>query len=186
MIFKKENYQYIMTEQYRKEEDGYTRMHVIVDSKDPSMPNAMPKIGEDITLFNKEHSWDGKCLGINGSEERFILFTQGEQEYSTYSKPFFKGVEFQFDFRIEDEISKDDLEGAKVRFYGKDMRQVVVVPSPCVRTEYDQLAQKDLYYVWKIENGEIVKEYVTIYETTVATGTTYIMDGVEVGDKLLK
>lgn len=183
---KVEKYQYIMTEQYRKEEDGFTRMHVIVDSKDPSMPNAMPKIGEDITLFNKDHSWDGKCLGINGSEERFILFTQGEQEYSTYSKPFFKGIEFQFDFRIEDEISKDDLEGAKVRFYGKDMRQVVVVPSPCVKTEYDQMAQKDLYYVWKIENGEIVKEYVTIYETTVATGTTYIMDGVEVGDKLLK
>ena len=183
---KVEKYQYIMTQQYRKEEDGFTRMHALVDSKDPSMPNAMPKIGEDVTIYNKEKSWDGKCLGINGSEERFILFTQDGQEYSTYSSPFYKGVEFQFDFSIEDEITKDDLEGAKVRFFGKDMRQVVVVPSPCVKTEYDQMAQKDYYYVWKVEDGEIVKEYVTIYETTVATGTTYIMDGVEVGDKLLK
>ena len=46
--------------------------------------------------------------------------------------------------------------------------------------------QQEYNYVWKVENGEIVKEYVTIHKTPVATGTTYILDGVEVGDKVLK
>ena len=87
---------------------------------------------------------------------------------------------------VDDKITKEDMEKSKVKFFGKDFRQVVIVPSTSVKTEYDNLAQQEYNYVWKVENGEIVKEYVTIHKTPVATGTTYILDGVEVGDKVLK
>ncbi len=181
-----EKNQYIMTEQYSKEDDGSTRLHVLVDSKDPSMPNANPKIGEEVIFYNETKSWTGKCLGINGNPERYMLFTRDEQQHATYSSPYFKGIEYQFDFVVDDKITKEDMEKSKVKFFGKDFRQVVIVPSTSVKTEYDNLAQQEYNYVWKVENGEIVKEYVTIHKTPVATGTTYILDGVEVGDKVLK
>ena len=181
-----EKYQYIITEQYRKEEEGSTRLHVLVDSSDPSMPNVSPKIGEEVTFFNKEKSWTGKCLGINGNPTRFILFTQGEKQYTTYSSPFYKEIEDQFEMVIDDDITEEDLEDAKVRFNGLEVKQATVVPAQCVKSEYDQLAQKEIYFVWKLENDEIVKEYVTVHDTVVATGTVFILDGVEVGDKLLK
>ncbi len=181
-----EKSQYILTEQYRKEEDGFTRFQVIVDSKDPSNPSVNPKIGEEITLYTKEKSWTGECLGLNGSSDRYILFTRDGKPHSTFSSPFYKHVDYQFYLRIDDEISEEDLEGAKIKFNGKEMKQVIVVPGTSVKTEYDKMAQKDRYYVWKVENGEIVKEYVTIHETVAPTGKVYVLDGVNVGDKLLK
>jgi hypothetical protein len=58
-----------------------------------------------------------------------------------------------------------------------------------VKVETNQLSadnSDDKYYVWKIEDGEIVKEYVEIYPSSSATGSTYILNGIEPGDKVLK
>ena len=183
---KLEKYQYIVTQQYSKDEPDYTRIHVSVDSKDPSMPSVSAMIGEEITLVNKEKSWTGKCLGINGDAKRSILFTRDGDQYTTFSSPYNKGVEYQFDMSIDADISEADLKDAKVKFNAMDVRQAVVVPGTSVKSEYDQLKQKDIYYVWKLENGEVVKEFVTIHDTVYATGKVYILDGVEVGDQLLK
>jgi hypothetical protein len=150
------------------------------------MPSVSAKIGEEITLSNKEKSWTGVCTGINGDLSRRILFTKDGKQYSTFSSPFSKGIEYQFEVTIDDDISEEDLKDAKIKFSAKDMRQAVVVPASSVKSEYDQLMQKDIYYVWKLEDGEIVKEFVTIHSTVYATGTVCILDGVEVGDKLLK
>ena len=37
-----------------------------------------------------------------------------------------------------------------------------------------------------MEDGQIVKEFVTIYETDAVTGFVYIINGVEPGDQVIK
>ena len=66
------------------------------------------------------------------------------------------------------------------------MRQVVAVPMKAVKSEVDQLTQKEKHFVWKLEGEEYVKEYVIVYDSISATGTKYILSGLEVGDKILK
>ena len=181
-----EKYQFVITEQYSKDGEDFTRLHVLVDSKDPSMPSVSARIGEEVTLYSDEKSWTGKCIGVNGDLLRYILSTKDEKQYSTYSAPFYKNVPEQFDVLINEKLTKEDMEGTKIKFNGFEVKQSVVVPGTCVKSEYDQLAKKDVYFVWKVEGDNIVKEFVHIYETVVATGTVLVLDGVEVGDKLLK
>ena len=55
-----------------------------------------------------------------------------------------------------------------------------------VKVEVAQLSGNEKYYVWKVIDGEIVKEYVDVYHPEAATKVKYILNGVEAGDTILK
>ena len=156
--------------------------------------NGTAKLGAEVTLKkeNDKHeikTWKGKCIGINGDKNRYCLFTRDDKTYSTFSAPFTKNVQYQFCIEMEDDITEADIKEAEMEFYGTEMHKVVTVPSVAVKVETNQLSadnSDDKYYVWKIEDGEIVKEYVEIYPSSSATGSTYILNGIEPGDKVLK
>ena len=55
-----------------------------------------------------------------------------------------------------------------------------------MKTEVSKLSNDEKYYVWKIEDGEVVKEYVDVYKPHSPTSKKYILNGVEPGDTVLK
>ena len=105
---------------------------------------------------------------------------------STYSKPFVKSVTYQFFVEMDSKLTEKDLKDVKIQFVGNGMDKVVTVPSICIKTEIDQLSLDERNYVWKLEGDQVVKEYVEIHKSSVANGVTYVLKGVEPGDKVLK
>ena len=74
----------------------------------------------------------------------------------------------------------------ELSFYSCDIRDVVVIPAASLKVEVAQLSGNEKYYVWKVIDGEIVKEYVDVYHPEAATKVKYILNGVEAGDTILK
>jgi hypothetical protein len=115
-----------------------------------------------------------------------MLFTRNGKPCVTYSAPYPGGVEFQFYTEMDSKVSSLDLEKAELEFNGKEMRNVVMVPSHGVCSEVNAITLEESNYVWKMENGVPVKEYVSIYSSGAATKMTYVIDGLEPGDIILK
>ena len=145
-----------------------------------------PKLGQSVTFTKDGKSWTGKITGINGDKDRFMLFTRDDKQFSTYSSPFNASAPLQYYFELEEELDETYLTDCSMSYFGVEMDDVVVLPSTAVHTEVDMLTREERNYVWKVEDGQIVKEFVTIYETDAVTGVVYILYGVEVGDQVIK
>ncbi len=147
----------------------------------------MPLIGQKVVAKKGEKEWSGSCVGINGDAQRFMLFTRNGKQYATFSAPFAKNsVPYQFYLKMDEELTDNDMKEMEITFEGKHFEDVIVIPSLAVREEYNMYSDTTKYYVWKLENDQIVKEYVKVYRTGAASGVCYIMDGVKEKDKILK
>ena len=142
-------------------------------------------IGGTITIKSDDKEWTGKCIGINGDDARFCLFTRNNKQYSTYSASR-KNAKFQMYIDVDEYIEKEDLEKAEITFPSFYSSSVVVLPGTSVKTETSELTGNQKKFVWKKEGDQIVKEYVTTYSGDVVTGKEYILSGVEPGDLILK
>lgn len=190
---------YVLTESYRNDKPNHTKLLAII-SEEPGLvsPINTAYLGQKVTLVNKQEddgsaedvknlkTWTGTCIGINGSKDRFMLFTDDDRPHVTFSAPFNKNVEYQCILEMDGEITETDLLRNELTIPAREMRQVVAVPMKAVKSEVDQLTQKEKHFVWKLEGEEYVKEYVIVYDSISATGTKYILSGLEVGDKILK
>ncbi len=146
-----------------------------------------PLIGQKVMAKKGDKTWTGTCIGINGNDSRFLVFTRNGKQYATYSAPFVKNtVRYQFYLKMDGEMTEEDTKELEVTFYGKHFENVIVIPTLAVREEYNMYSDTTKYYVWKLENDQIVKEYVNVYKTDVASGLCYVMSGVKEKDKLLK
>ena len=149
-------------------------------------PEGGAKIGIKGKFKNKDNVWTGRCIGVNGEAERYNLFTRNGKQYVTYSAPYGRNVEFQMYFEMDKDIDDAAFENTEMTYDSFFAKGVVVIPSVSVKTEVSEISGIEKKFVWKQENGELVKEYVTIHKTDVSNGKAYIISGVEAGDKILK
>ena len=196
---KKGSFLFTMEKRYSEPDKKYEheRLLALVASRGKGTGVAMndtAQYGSEITLKKENDkgeikTWKGKCIGINPGDGRYCLFSRNGKAYSTYSKPFSKNVQYQFYIEMEDEITKDSINEASVEYHGTEIKKVITVPAISIKVESNQLSadnSDDKYYVWKIEDGEIVKEYVEIYKAQTPGASTYVLNGLKAGDKILK
>ena len=65
------------------------------------------------------------------------------------------------------------------------MKGVITLPRSAVKTETDRISKVEKNYVWKLEDKEIVKEYVTLYESAVSAEKACVINGIKPGDQIL-
>lgn len=174
---------YVLTEELRSDDGDKTRLHVLMGTQKPV---ASAKIGGKVTLKKEDYSWTGTCIGVNGKGDRYMLTTKDGNPCATYSAPFSKNVVYQFYVEMDAELSETDLMQSEMSFNACEMHDIVVIPGSALKTEIAALSKAERYYVWKVENGDIVKEYVDVYNPHCATSVKYILNGVEPGDTVLK
>ena len=142
-------------------------------------------LGQRVWVEKDGKVLEGTCIGINGNADRYMLFTRMEKQYVTWSAPFKRNAACQMYIEMDEDISEEDRNGAKLCYNGVDMKQMIVLPAATVKTETDRLSKAERYFVWKQEKDQIVKEYVTVFETEDLTGTVCILEGVKAGDRIL-
>ena len=175
---------YIMTEELPSA--GEKTKLLVVMANNTTKLSQRASLGITMTLKQKDKTWTGTCIGLNGNLSRHILLTKDGRPCATYSSPFAKNVVYQYYVEMDSKVTEQDLTEAKIYFNGCSIRNVVLVPGTSVKTETSKLSNNEKYYVWKIENGEVVKEYVDVYNPHAPTSKKYILSGVEPGDTVLK
>ncbi|MBO4337914.1 MAG: efflux RND transporter periplasmic adaptor subunit, partial [Lachnospiraceae bacterium] len=179
---------FLMTLMQRGEDEGFTRLYIALPGGGSrNSANGMPVLGQNVTAKNEEKQWTGTCIGVNGRDKRFMLFTRDGKQCATYSAAFTRNnVENQFYVRLEGNMTADDLKGLEVNYPQKRFDNVIVLPANSVKEEYNMYSDTTKYYVWKMENNQVVKEYVNVYETEATPGVYYVLLGVNEKDTLLK
>lgn len=142
-------------------------------------------VGYNFKVTSSKRSYEATVLGPNSRDS--YLFTEDDKVYGTNSD---KESLRNFTIRVEDEdFAKEQLSELKAVMDIYHYDSFVVVPGDYVFKEvtYDK---KESFFVWKEEDGDIVKEFVIKGNEANGTlgndGAVVIIEGVEVGDILVK
>lgn len=138
-------------------------------------------VGEQICIQSKDTQATGSCVGwAAGSNnlKKAYLTTRDGKAYLTHSAA--SGYEYPaFFVRMDDESFYQDMPAGTVSFSYINMKDVTVVPSSLIYREDDQSC-----FVWRIQNGELVKQYVQIKEDLCQDGMQVVLSGIREGDVL--
>lgn len=174
---------------------------VMKKETDPSKPEGgVAKIGQTVEISINGKVYYGKCVGENGNCETtsgLYLFSRNGSEHLTTSKAYAEGGASQFFVQMDDEevydmipdspAEADDVK-LNVQFRGSEIHGATVVPVKGLYNEKDQAnaaaGKEDRYYVWKITDQGLVKQYVILYKTTVISENKLVLSGLSEGDKI--
>ncbi len=157
----------------------------------PDLNGVSASLGSKVSLEIDGKKYEIDCIGKNGYADKKYLFTKEDKQYLTHSEPYKSGNEEQFFIKTDEEISKA-IAGAKsisCEFDSVCLDNVITVPAKAIYVETNKTDNKDKeksgknYYVWKLENGNIVKEYVKIVESM--SDEKIVVYGIEEGDLIL-
>ena len=131
----------------------------------------------EITDLETGTVYTGRVSGLSGTKtiDKVYLFSEDDEVYITY------GSNSSADFYVtmEDE-SFYETSGEYMADYAiKTINQTILVPRDAVYVEYSTTGS-ELYYVWKIESEQLVKQYVELAGSTKIEGQDIsedILDG---------
>ncbi len=141
------------------------------------------KLGQDIVYTEGDSTYTGKCIGINGNEQKYYVFTRDGKEYLTYSAPYAEGSAETFFAAMDNEkIVDDDMKG-EMTFKGSVIKGGTPIPARALYSEASGVSEKK-YFVWRITDSGLSKTYVNVYSATKISDKFLVLSGLNVGDKI--
>lgn len=127
-------------------------------------------IEKGITDQNLDESGDKKF--IDSIEDKEAIDNSGENEVID---------------RSEDKEGKNIKEDKKIKvsFDGIRMDSVITIPRKALYTETDSLTQQKNSFVWRLEGGVPVKEYVLAYDAASDSENVVVLSGIDAGDTVV-
>ena len=158
-----------------------------------SMPKARGQVsqtaakpGQRIELKTDDKTYMGTCVAVNGNPNKAYLFTRNGKEHMTSSAQYSAGQAEQFFVKMDDDSYYDDgMPSAVAGFQGRFIRSGITVPSRAVYSEKDVATDKTVNFVWKITEGGLVRQTVTVYESNLPGDEKLLLSGVDIGDKVV-
>lgn len=142
-------------------------------------------VGNEVTvqsLNDTDVSVTATVVG-NSAVDKAYLAVRDDKIYVTKSSS--NGGDNQAYLSVKEEDWKKGIIGGKVLYSLARLRDVVVIPGTMLYEEVNQWSPDvTRYYVWKIVDGILVKQYVQVEESFNTTGQACILDGLEAGDVL--
>lgn len=151
-------------------------------------PDNIADVGERVSVKKDDTVYEGTCIGWavgTNNLSKGYAYTDEEGAHLSYGTS--SGYDFPaFYVRMDDPGFMENLsEGAPVDFSYISMQDVIVLPSGMVYQETDALNDKKVsYYVWRLVDGELVKQYVLIAEDLNVSGKQVVLSGLRTGDVL--
>ena len=114
------------------------------------------EIGQQVELSIDNKKYEGTAIGVNGSIKTDYLTEEDGKPIFTFCTP---GTEY------------------------KDQFYVSFENGPGAKTINEK---QENYYVWKVTDNELEKQYVVLDQTENDEGLLVILDGLEIGDKVVR
>ncbi len=143
-------------------------------------------INQSVVLTNNADAsikLSGKCIGQSGDSSKSYITTLEDGEIYVTRTGASDGL-IKYYVEVDDKSFYDDPKGYSARFAPSSLKQVVMIPPNMVYHEKRMEDGKEFDYVWKITDGELVKQYVTLgpnYDRSVC-----ILSGLSQGDILAR
>lgn len=146
------------------------------------------EVGEPVSITSGDTTYTGTCVGFaagsNNLDEGCIYTDEDGVHYTFQTTSGYNAPAFYV--RMDDEITDDMGKGGSVDFPYISMGDVVVLPAGMIYEEKDAMNPKKVsYFVWKVEEGHLVKQYVLLDDTLTGNGKV-VLTGVEAGDVLAR
>lgn len=132
----------------------------------------------------------GTCVGYgvweNNRNKVFLYSDQQGAHLSWHGESSLEAAAFYV--RMEDsDFVKNLPSGGYFTFNEYSLHDDIAVPADMVKTETDAVNTEKIWnYVWRIADGELVKQYVSVDETLSEKQQTVILSGLKEGDILAK
>ena len=144
--------------------------------------------GEPVSITSGDTTYTGTCVGFaagsNNLDEGCLYIDENGAHYTFQTTSGYDAPAFYV--RMDDEITDDMGKGGSVDFPYISMEDVVVLPAGMIYEEKDAMNPKKVsYFVWKVEEGHLVKQYVLLDDTLTGNGKV-VLTGVEAGDVLAR
>jgi multidrug resistance efflux pump len=172
----------ILSTGYKKNDKLLVKMVRYRDKSNTELKSA--KLGQTITFTGSDNkTYTGSCTGTCGDDEKYYLSTIDGVVYETVSKAVSDSV-VQFYADVDDESFYTDMPETTVSFSDISLSSVTALPKSMVYTEHDKAKNIDFNYVWKLENGQFIKQYVLNDSRFSSDENVVILSGVKEGDVL--
>lgn len=140
--------------------------------------------GSKVTIRIKDSGkeYESKVIGNSAARGKVYVTTREQKVYVTSSDSLAEG---SYAYITIPEDIPEETEGAEISYASVSLRDVVVLPAGVVNEEVNAL-NPDItrYYVWKIVEGNFVKQYVQLAETVNTEEQVCVLEGLESGDIL--
>lgn len=122
---------------------------------------------------------NAQCIGSNGDGSKVYINTvDGDVQISSC---VVAGSPMYY-LSVDDQAYYDSPKGYTLRYSTLDLKNVVVLPKGMIYTETVKTTGSTKNYVWKVIDGQIVKQYVTLGEED--SKSVCVLSGIEAGDIL--
>lgn len=152
-----------------------------------TMPGLNTKV--KVSVKDSDKAYEGTVVCNSNPGKAFARTDEtGKVQMSFCQDPSKRNMSIIADLKEENFFNDVVLKDCQFSIDNVKVENIIVLPASVVMQEDDLSGKKKHSYVWKIENGELVKQYVVT-----GTGFNYgndsnvvIFSGVEVGDVLAK
>lgn len=136
--------------------------------------------GEKVYFELPQDSCTGECIGwtVGGANsQKVYLFTDEKGVHLTHSSSYDSRAGFYV--KLDDDFMYDMPLNGTVNFLYVSMTGVIVLPTDMVKRESD-----DKTFVWRVKDGQLVKQYVLVDQNIANGQNQVILSGVNPGDVL--
>ena len=140
--------------------------------------------GNEVTFYledDKTQPFTAEIIGNSAVADKVYLSGEDGKIYVTQSCSSQEGNRVYI--AVEDSQSEEMLKNAEVFYSKARLQNAVVLPSTMVNKEVNKWKPNvTLYYVWRVVDDVLVKQYVTTDESLNTLTETCILDGLSEGD----
>lgn len=156
---------------------------------DPNSEKLALKLGDSSLRLNQSVKfvfdddenvyYTGRVIGMTKSDKPYIT-TDGEEIYVTKSNSYQNYVYYYVE--VDDEAYANINTAYTAKYSVKTINDAVVVDAPMVTEE--KVEKNTYYYLWRIVDGVLVKQYVDIIHENTPVNKYCIVSGLKIGDTL--
>lgn len=154
--------------------------HLVVKLSEASdiTSSNMPKLGDTLTYTTADGEFIGVCV-TNHLQSLEQIVTKDSQVYKTFGADFMSRI-----FIMESALDQDEKDTcpSEIQYLGQNVKETCVLPTNAIASEEDLQTAQTVYFVWKVVNGSVVKQYVKIDESMLKGERVIVYDGVKAGD----
>ncbi len=154
-------------------------------------PKNIADFGESVTIVAGNSVYQGACIGMtvnqdNNLDKYYLSTIEGDTVISFCTDSGYGNPAFYV--RMEDKTFHQNMpKGGRVSFSYVAMEDVIVVPTALVQEEANaRNPAKTDYFVWRIGDGRLIKQYVLINKAYSDVNETVILSGIKEHDILAR
>lgn len=142
-------------------------------------------VNQEVTFAsnsNEHEKVSGVCVGNSGDSSKVYITTDSEGEVHITKSG--AADELKYYVKFDDESLYEKAKSYKIRYPKTSFENIVMVPTNMIYHETGKSNSNEYDYVWLVEDGELVKQYITIGQAT--KSKTIVLTGLSEGDVIAK